>query len=366
MRGGIALVEVSLRQLAAHSGRTVLTALALLLGILSVTCIQLADSVVEQTLVRQLETERGRNDAVVAMLPASERSRVLAVELVKNDLRLDASVVVDEAANGRSSSGAVLRVRGYAGTLLGSYPFRVIEGSSTGVMVNEAARGIAPWGGTVKLTGSDQAVSETHVRGLIDDGSSEPTVYVPLALLPTIPSSARLQVVLNPDLQRSDRRATLVDALVRADLNADSVEIVDVKTPLQETLRTTRLGFTVVGLVTLLIGSLGVLNIGLATLRTRVEELALRRSLGATKADVGWIVLLDAVLLGALSSLVAVGLAVLGYRLLLAELGAQGSVTFPISAVGIGTAAGVLASTCGGLAPALAAARAPIAAVMRA
>lgn len=163
-----------------------------------------------------------------------------------------------------------------------------------------------------------------------------------------------------------DSKAQFRATLDRVGLSSSEVEVVDVLSELQETLSTVQRGFLIVGAATLLVGVLGVLNIGLATLGNRVEELGLRRALGATRADIRWIVLLDAILIGLFSAVVGVALAGVGFHLVMTQLDPSRTIGFPVSAAAVGVTAGVFAGVLGGLAPAIRASRMPIATVMRA
>jgi putative ABC transport system permease protein len=63
-----------------------------------------------------------------------------------------------------------------------------------------------------------------------------------------------------------------------------------------DTLATVRLTFLLVAAVALVVGALGILNIGLVALRERVEEIALRRATGALALQIGLSVLAESVL----------------------------------------------------------------------
>ncbi|MCX5380338.1 ABC transporter permease [Streptomyces sp. NBC_00091] len=121
------------------------------------------------------------------------------------------------------------------------------------------------------------------------------------------------------------------------------------------------------GSVTLAVGILGVLNIGLATVKERAEELALRRSLGATESDIAYLVLAESVLTGLAGALLSTALAVALFHPITALVSEDsGAVSFPVGAAATGIAAGTLAGLLGGITPAIRASRQPLAAVMRA
>ncbi|NJQ13472.1 ABC transporter permease [Streptomyces bohaiensis] len=170
----------------------------------------------------------------------------------------------------------------------------------------------------------------------------------------------------------SKRAGGKSDVLARATVGqavplTGAIVRVDTVDDLASTLSMLRGIFFGVGAITLTVGVIGVLNIGLASLRERAEELALRRALGARRLDVAILVLAESVLSGLLGAATAIaGATGLFYALVPALWGSAGNVGFPLSAGVAGLAAGVLAGLAGGAVPALRAARLPIATVMRA
>jgi len=107
---------------------------------------------------------------------------------------------------------------------------------------------------------------------------------------------------------------------------------------LEDTIGKLRLAVRGVGLVVLLLGGLGVLNIGLVTVRQRIREIGVRRSFGATSARVFSAVVLESVVATALAGLAAVALSVAVVRNLPLEQWLGGGVPladaprFPVSA----------------------------------
>src|SRR5262249_18592551 len=122
--------------------------------------------------------------------------------------------------------------------------------------------------------------------------------------------------------------------------------------------------------VVLLIGVAGILNVGLATVGERVEELALRRAVGTPRTLLAGIVLAGTLLTGLFTAAAAIGVAVLGVHragaLLSGRIPAVHDLSVPWQAAAAGVAAGLVAGLLGGLIPAIRAARIPIASVMRA
>ncbi|MPQ96801.1 FtsX-like permease family protein [Modestobacter sp. I12A-02628] len=79
---------------------------------------------------------------------------------------------------------------------------------------------------------------------------------------------------------------------------------------LEGTIDTLRLAVRAVGAVALLLGGLGVFNVGLMAVRQRIREIGIRRSFGATSARVFGAIMLESVVATVLAGLAAVALAV--------------------------------------------------------
>ncbi|MCZ2827022.1 MULTISPECIES: ABC transporter permease [unclassified Modestobacter] len=132
---------------------------------------------------------------------------------------------------------------------------------------------------------------------------------------------------------------------------------------LEDTIAKLRLAVRAAGLVVLALGGLGVLNIGLVTVRQRIREIGVRRSFGATSARVFSAVVLESVVATALAGLAAVALSVAIVRNLPLERWLAGGVPlvdapgFPVSAAVEGLVAATAVGALAGLVPALIAVR---------
>lgn len=366
MSSPVALLGASVRELTAHLGRTLLTVVALLVGILSITGVQITSTAVQESLMRSLELERGRQDSLVVTLPATQRNLVLATKLIDEQFPGRAVLIAEGGVVATAPDGSTFRVRPYRGDLVQAYPLQVEEGAGNTHWVNQAGHQLL-LGDSARVTSASQTTSVIHVQRVVDDGDSTPTLYVAMDHLSPLAAGTSMQVLLPPGLGTlDDRKSQFRAALDRAGLSTSEIEAVDVLAELQATLSTVQRGFLIVGAATLLVGMLGVLNIGLATLGNRVEELSLRRALGATRSDIRWIVLLDAILIGVVSAAIGVGLAVVAFHFVMGQFDTSQAIGFPVSAAAVGVGAGLFAGTLGGLAPAIRASRMPIATVMRA
>ncbi len=118
----------------------------------------------------------------------------------------------------------------------------------------------------------------------------------------------------------------------------------------------------VVTLVALTVGGLGILGVGLASVRERGKDFGLRRALGASKLRIfaGVIVqtLLEALLAAAIAIFIAaIALEVFARDLVLDRLPLPSSTALPLSSAALGLAGALLVGLIAGLLPAFSAAR---------
>ncbi|RUR01078.1 ABC transporter permease [Labedella endophytica] len=117
-----------------------------------------------------------------------------------------------------------------------------------------------------------------------------------------------------------------------------------------------------IGAVILLLGALGLLNIALVTVRQRIREIGIRRSMGATAGRVFFSVMMESVVATAVAGVVGVMLAVLIVKLpIVEEFITQGLVEdlppFPTSAAVFGVVSAVAVGALAGVIPAVVAVR---------
>jgi hypothetical protein len=134
----------------------------------------------------------------------------------------------------------------------------------------------------------------------------------------------------------------------------------------EDTIALLRLAIRGAGTVVLILGGLGVLNIGLVTVRQRIREIGVRRSFGATSGRIFAAVMLESVCATAMAGLFAVGAAIVLVRNLpLERLLNQGiSIAdlpgFPVAAAVEGLVAATAVGALAGLLPAIIAVRAKV------
>lgn len=347
--------------------RSVLTALSLVLGVASVVAVQVASAVTGDWLLYQQEvagTRQGAATVVLELSPSQVRS-LLAVVGADGDRMTALWNVGDEVrTRGATSDGRAVEVVGYAGSLTVAKPFRVVQGEPTpGVMANEALASARPTehGGLVM---ADQTVRPLpRIDAVVADLVPDPRLY--LRHEGTWPLPAATGTVQVAYYGSIDNRAALAARLASVDLPGEGITIADPASQIQRTMTLVTAVFMATAAVTLLVGILGILNIGLVTVRERATELALRRCLGASSGEIGLLVVFEAGIVGIVGAAAALLIALLAYQPTLAALGIRAT-PFPLQAAIAAIIAGAAAGLLGGLIPAIRAARRPLADVMRA
>ncbi|TFV65920.1 UNVERIFIED_ORG: ABC transporter permease [Bacillus sp. AZ43] len=134
----------------------------------------------------------------------------------------------------------------------------------------------------------------------------------------------------------------------------------------EETIALLRLAIRGAGAVVLVLGGLGVLNIGLVTVRQRIREIGVRRSFGATSGRIFAAVMLESVCATALAGLIAVGGSIALVRNLPLERLLNNGIPiadmpgFPVAAAVEGMVAATAVGALAGLLPAIIAVRAKV------
>lgn len=209
------------------------------------------------------------------------------------------------------------------------------------------------------VPGSDQRVL---VVGTVDRDEWAPALWTDLAggeALGAGGQGGTLEVWVPP--HQTDRLVQEVPALARAD--GWQADVYPASDPTLGTVLTViQLIILALSLFALFLGSLGVLNVGVVTVRQRVREIGVRRALGASSSRIFAAVMLESVVATALAGLVGIAVAVAvvsnaPLHLLPAELAIADDPPFPwqaaVQAFVAATAVGALA----GLVPAVMAVR---------
>lgn len=224
----------------------------------------------------------------------------------------------------------------------------------------------------VRWSAPEQPV-RARVVGVVYDAVPEPVVYARVADSPPwlIESAATVIHVHVPGSSGRELPSAVLDLAQRAGRSTeiDDVRQTDSLGEVDREVDLTRRIFLVIAALSLVVGSVGILNIGLATARERSAELLLRLSFGATRREVMAIMVLESQLVAVAASLLAFPLAVAALPAVLGVVGDRYAVdaapTFPVEGALVGVGASCLAALVGSIAPAVRAARVTIASATR-
>jgi len=124
-----------------------------------------------------------------------------------------------------------------------------------------------------------------------------------------------IQVDTGDEKTVNEARRKIETLLKRRHRGEEDFEIHDQRESIQEELNETRryvLAGLVLGAIALFAGGIGIMNVTLAALFSRVKEIGIRRALGASKADILWQFLIESALLGLAGGIAGVGLGLAG------------------------------------------------------
>lgn len=376
-----------------HPGRNVLTAVSLFIGVLAVMAIIVTGTVVKEVFVSTAEQQGGRfqtfQQSVQLPAEASRAQLVTALQslptvpgahsgcLVESSSTVTvASLPVSSATSqqGRQSGTAV---RFVAGDYRSVYRMPIIQGrwlrsnlstSPYEAVLNMPSAGSLGGVGTpIWLTSNTSATAfPVTVVGVVNDGSTQPVLYTnAIAWLTNAPQ------LLHPDTLTLlwQQPGTPVDSVhnsINQWLDAHQlptngeISETDTVAGFQQFITVMQLSFGGVAALSLLVAGLGIINVGLASVKERTRELVIRRAIGASKASivkmiVGSSVTLS-VMVAAVSALVAgAGLAV--FRASLPHDTAMVAPAYPVTAAALGTAVAIATALAGSIIPAVVASR---------
>ncbi|MEU9649868.1 ABC transporter permease [Streptomyces sp. NPDC048110] len=372
------LIGSALQSIRSKAGRTALSCLSLVLGVLSIVIVEVASSTAAQVVLQPAELQQGRSNTWEVTAPATPQSLQAANSVMRQWPGDAALMVTDQSvALHDSTTGQRIQVNTYSGRLRAIRPFPVLRGRwpadrptlTPTLAVNQAASAL----GDLRIQPTPGSPSlPVHVGAVVNDGSSTPQVWVPLQQLRSR-AGAEAEATIHVIARLGGKHAATTQSRLNSAADAFGLKTngeaqrIDTVDDLAATLDTMRTTFLIVGGVTLLVGVIGILNIGLATLSERSEEFALRRSLGATRADVAMLVLAESTMIGLLGATAASVVSWALYKCAVPIIadGVEPD-AFPLQACVVGLVVGAGAGLLGGALPALRASRLPIAVVMRA
>ncbi|HYO37883.1 MAG TPA: ABC transporter permease [Geodermatophilus sp.] len=383
-----------------HKARVVLSLVGVFLAVFALTTVTALGAIVAQSQQEQAERYGGR-PATVAVT-AYDATTGTAVDPVRWDAAVaglvdrygitgSATIAYSEGLYrlpGGTQSVQTTRVSPSYGPL---HRIRPVEGRwlrdgdrdslSPALVVNEAfltalGHGDLSARPTVVI-GGPQPITATVV-GVVREGYEQPLVYrVDRSAgdpAPTTGGALPGPAFYGPptlELWVPPEQADAVMATVRNDL-ALSLSGAQVDAyrgddqGIGDAIGTLRTAIRGAGVVALVLGGLGVLNVGLVTVRQRIREIGVRRSFGASSARIFSAVMLESVCATALAGVAAVAAAVLLVRNLpLVEWLADGvpladDPAFPFEAAVEGMVAATAVGALAGLLPAVIAVRAKV------
>ena len=345
MTGLLGVLAEAWGEVRVHKARVVLSLVGVFLAVFAMTAVTALGLIVAQVQQEQAERGAGRAatiglsayDPMTGMPPAADRWEAAVGDLLdrygitgyatvgygEGLFRLPGGTQSLQVIDVSPSYGPLHRIEPVAGRWLREGDRTVL---SPALVVNEFMLGLLGGGEltaprTVVL-GGPQPVTATVV-GVIRDGYPQPTVYrVDRSGMDAAATPAADPFAYGPpslELWVPEEQADAVITAVQADLPlllpGLQVQAYRQDSPgLQDTLDTLRLAVRGAGSVVLLLGGLGVFNVGMMAVRQRIREIGIRRSFGATSARVFGAIMLESVVATVLAGLAAVALAVVVVR----------------------------------------------------
>lgn len=189
--------------------------------------------------------------------------------------------------------------------------------------------------------------------------SDGPEIFGPVDALErwtaNVPSSSYYLIRVDPqNLDAVQRLLTFDVAHWNADLRVD-IHRVDSAADFKQVITLMQLVMTAVASVALVAGALGIMNLGLVTVRQRTREFGIRRAFGATRTAIFQLVLAETTLTTLLAGLVGVALAALTSPLLARVVGLDLTAIgtyLPVRAALLGLGVAVLVGVLAGVVPA--------------
>ena len=356
--------------------RTVLTAASLTIGVLTLVVVQSAQSLVHEATLHRAILRNGPATTVRIGLTTQASPQYWRDRAKRAVPGADVAVYDSySSVNLSTRDGDPLSVdlAAVEPSLLRIRPFDVVTGSwftearlAPQLVVNRAAGRVM---GVARLAAPEGAVTVVVV-GVVDDGDPTPHAYLAASDEPAL-AAAGLRpvgrsVLLSAGSIAPDRLRSIAEIAGRAG-DIEELSRVDTVNEFDDQLATQRRIFLAIAILCLVVGSLGILNIGLSALRERTEELALRRALGASRFAIATIMILESQIVALVAAALAIVAAFGAVPWFLAHLTSVpvDSAGPPLSALGLGLSASALAALAGALAPSLRAARVPIANLLR-
>lgn len=387
-----------LQDVRANGLRSVITAASIIVGVLALIGTTLVGLIAQDVFIAKEEQRSAREATVRVDLGADPHPTAAAIDLwtwlserfegtdhnavvlwtgqgVVTDSREDVTVVGVLGEYGASRrlpfvEGASPASSASADVAAGA-PRQV---SARAAVLNEQVGGSAE-ALTLRLPGVRPEV-EVDVAGVVSDAESSGIVYLPVGAweAPRVAQQIGADsptVLVTVGADQVDAARALVETWAARSGAAQAPDMgrLDTVATVRDQLKQLTTLFSVVAIVALVLSALGILNIGLASVSHRTRELAIRRSLGATPADLFGLVLGSALAAGLVAALISLAAAWAALTFGLPHwVPAESAVTvphLPASTVLLALGAALGTSLLGAALPAWRAARIEIASVLR-
>lgn len=389
-------LRLGLRDIRRQKSRYILVGLSTLLGVLAVVGVGIAGTTAQDSLIAHEEQLRGRAVTTAIVVPfeklgfagitdladrvenrigaAPATSGVLASQHISVDRDRRMRAADDLSVTWyRGDLNALYRLPVVTGTLSAGhdsgYPATLalnqVAATQLGLGIRDVAYGApAPGSAPVGLL----------VTAIVADGDSEPHGYAPLSVAETFLPGLLDNGIVEFRVRSGADTAAATDLLTEVAAQRGVTDLehprrVDTVETVSEQLALLTEIFTACAGIVLLVSAVGIANVGMATVAERSHELTIRRALGARAVDVFSQVISASVLVGCAVAVVAVAAAIAGVYVLLPLLlpAAAGlsAPAFPVAACLLGVGAALGTSVLGGVLPAIAATRVPIATALR-
>ncbi|MDO0914776.1 ABC transporter permease [Streptomyces sp. DT2A-34] len=202
------------------------------------------------------------------------------------------------------------------------------------------------------------------VLGVVDDSRNEPVAYTDIRSLrkwyseSTAPETAEILLTVAPSEAEYVTSAVLHHLASAGLTGSERVQRVDDFSAYERILKLLQAVLGAIAGISLVTGGIGLMNLTLSQIQSRVHEFGVRRAFGASQSHIFAIILWESVILTAVSSLLGTLLSAGVFNAALFMVpDFSGGIQFPVTAALIGSAAAILIGVVSALVPALRAAR---------
>jgi len=337
---------VALQGLRGAPIRSALVVLTLTLGMLGLVAVVSATAVMHEAVTQKAVLTGG--DRTTIQLSVSDVGSVTALDdtlrqlQVRTAARSGAATLDDSEVSLWADNTRVdeLAVTFATASLRDVRPFPVAAGEwisrangmAVRIVLNEAAMGSLKESKRFALGRATDPRTTAIVIGSVRDGDNRPHAYVEVAdYLRFSTSFPTITIALSgPTLSREDVLAT-ASALTLFDAPFTYGEAArsDQLDGLASEVATTAHVLLVLGVLALASTVVGILNIGLATARTRSREFALRRTMGASRRRIAAIVMVESQLLALASAAIAFAASYALFPLIVGSFGERLGIEVP-------------------------------------